>query len=217
MSHPDGIDLAKLKPDDVLTKRRGLKRNLSARADLQPVRIAVLGGSTTNEVVDLLELWLLHDGLRPTFHQSEYGRFYVDAVHDTESLIQFKPDLVYVHTSILNIQQFPSVGCSNEDFDANVRAELDRFHQIWSSLEEKLGCVVIQNNFEHPPCPTPRQPRRRRSPGGQTRFVYHLNLAFARSRPSQPQAPHPGSLQYCRPSRTRSLVRPRPLVQLQDR
>ena len=79
MSHPDGIDLSCLSLNDILVKRRGLKRRLSAREHLQPFRLAVLGGSTTNEVVDLLELWLLEAGFLPTNYQSEYGRFYVDA------------------------------------------------------------------------------------------------------------------------------------------
>jgi hypothetical protein len=61
--------------DDLFRKRKGLRRQLLESENLQPVRIAVMGGSTTNEVVDLLEVFLLDSGFKPTFHQSEYGRF----------------------------------------------------------------------------------------------------------------------------------------------
>ena len=178
MPHPDGIDLIALPFDDVLMKRRSLRRKLSAREGLQPVRIAVLGGSTSSEVVDLLELWLLDSGFLPSFHQSEYGRFYVDAVHDAEALVQFKPDLVYVHTSVANIQRFAQVGASEAEFQEQVQAELKRFQEIWSSLDEKLGCVVIQNNFEFPPVAILGNLDVSVT-GGQTRFISALNCEFA--------------------------------------
>lgn len=180
MRHPDGIDLASLSLDDVLMKRKGLKRRLLERAGLQPVRIAVLGGSTTNEVVDLLELWLLDAGFRPTIWQSEYGRYHVDAVHDAGELVEFKPDVVYVHTSVINIERFAAVGASEAEFEEQVQVELRRFQEIWSSLEEKLGCVVIQNNFELPPYAILGNLDASVT-GGHTRFVHALNAEFARA------------------------------------
>src|SRR6185437_1390386 len=79
--------------EDLLLKRRGLFRELSQAEGLRPVRIAVLGGSTTQELVDLLELLLLEAGFRPEFYQSEYGRYYEDAVIDSGALVDFAPRL----------------------------------------------------------------------------------------------------------------------------
>jgi FkbH-like protein len=180
MSASDQIDLTRMSLDDLLQKRKGLKRRLSARENLRPLRIAVLGGSTANEVVDLLELWLLADGFRPTFHLSEYGRFYVDAVHDTEALVAFKPEVVYVHTSVLNIQWFAPLGCTDAEFEESVQREVDRFREIWASLDEKVGCVVIQNNFEFPPHAILGNLDGVVA-GGATRFVTALNLEFAKA------------------------------------
>ena len=39
------------------------------------LRIAVVGGVTTNEVVDFLQLLLLSANFRPVFYQSEYNRY----------------------------------------------------------------------------------------------------------------------------------------------
>ena len=178
MSHPDGVDLASLSVDELLTKRKGLRRKLAARENLQPIRIAVLSGSTTNEVVDLLELRLLDAGFAPTFHQSEYGRFYVDAVHDADTLVQFDPHLVYVHTSVRNIQRFAPMGCSEIEFEEHVKAEISFFQEIWTSLEEKIGCLVIQNNFEFPPYAILGNLDATIA-GGHTRFVSALNLECA--------------------------------------
>src|SRR5580704_15206104 len=101
--------ILRLPVEEILQKRKRFCRELNSTGDLQPIRVAVLGGSTTNEVVDLLEVFLLAAGFRPFFWQSEYGRFYEDAVLDPAELIGFRPDIVYIHTSCLNVQAMPPV------------------------------------------------------------------------------------------------------------
>jgi FkbH-like protein len=178
MNGNDGIDLRSMTLGDLLTKRKGLRRRLAARENLRAIRIAVLGGSTTHEVVDLLELWLLEAGFLPTFHQSEYGRFYVDAVHDTAALEAFQPDIVYLHTSVINIQEFAPVQATDAEFGEYVRRELRRFEEIWTSIGERLGCTIVQNNFEFPPYAILGNLDATLA-GGHTRFVSELNREFA--------------------------------------
>src|ERR1700677_1590833 len=172
--------ISQLPAEEILQKRKRFCRELASTQDLQPVRLAVLGGTTTNEVVDLLEVLLLADGFKSTFYQSEYNKYYEDAVHEPEKLREFQPDIAYIHTHWLNIQQFPTAGCSESDCQILVRGETTRFQSIWNSLHENIGCQLIKNNFEHP------------SLGvlgnldavaydGQTRFVYELNLEFAKA------------------------------------
>ena len=185
MSTNDGVDLRTLSLADLLTKRRSLRRKLAAKAGLSAIRIAVLGGSTTSEVVDLLELWLLDAGFEPVFYQSQYGRFYVDAVHDTAELEAFKPDIVYVHSSVRNIEAFAAVSATDTEMDAAVDAEFARFEQIWTSIEKKLGCIVIQNNFEFPAVAMLGNLDAILG-GGQTRFVLELNRRFARAATTRP-------------------------------
>ncbi len=43
-------------------------------------RIAVLGGSTTSDIVKTLELFLLNAGIEPTFYESEYAQYFQDAM-----------------------------------------------------------------------------------------------------------------------------------------
>ena len=164
--------------DDILMKRRSLRRELASRQGLQELRIAVLGGSTTEELVNFLELLLLSEGFQPIFHQSEYGRFYDDAVHDSQALIDFKPQLVYVHTSCLNIRDLPPLACTEAELAGYVEAELARYREIWDSIEKKLGCQVIQNNFETPPHALLGN-MDAVAAGGQSRFLMQLNVAFA--------------------------------------
>ncbi len=180
MSHADPIDLKSLSLDEIFSKRRSLKRRLAARDHLHPVRIAVLGGSTTNELVDLLELWLLDSGFAPVFYQSEYGRFEVEALHDSHKLVEFRPEVVYIHTSYLNLQGLAPLHAADVELEGCVTRELNRYQQIWSALVEKLGCEVIQNNFELPPHQILGNLDATQA-GGRTRFVMQLNLEVARA------------------------------------
>jgi FkbH-like protein len=164
--------------DDILMQRKSLRRDLSAAEGLQEVRIAILGGSTTSEITNLLELLLLQSGFRPVFHESEYGRFYEYAVLDSRSLIDFKPDIVYIHTSYRNIQAAPPLNCTEEELPTFVEAELVRYRQIWNALETNVGCQIIQNNFEMPPYAVLGN-MDATSPGGLSRFLMLLNTAFA--------------------------------------
>jgi FkbH-like protein len=177
--------IEQLSIDDLLLKRKSLRRQLSAIEGLQPVRIAVLGGSTTHEVVQLLEIFLLGSGFQPIFHQSEYGRFYEDAVHDPADLIAFAPDIVYIYTSQFNVQHIPPVNASAADLQGCLDAELSRYRQIWQSIQQSLSAQIIQNNFEMPPYAILGN-LDSVSSGGATRFFLELNAAFARAAEADP-------------------------------
>jgi FkbH-like protein len=181
MMNPSGLSI-----DNLLLKRKSLRRQLSAVEGLQPVRIAVLGGSTTNELVDLLEVFLLSAGFKPEFKQSEYGRFYEDAVIDPSDLIGFAPDIVYLHTSCLNVQTMPPVNASAADLRSCVDGVAHRYKQIWQSIKQNVSAQIIQNNFELPPNAVLGN-FDIVSSAGASRFFMELNLEFSRAAESDPR------------------------------
>jgi len=180
------LDFYSCSINDILMKRKSLRNQLSAVPGLQELRVAVLGGTTTDEVVNLFELLLLADGFKPVFHQSEYGRFYEDAVHNTQELADFKPNVIYIHTSCLNVQNAPPLSCTEADLPGYVEAELSRYREIWDSLDSKVGCQIIQNNFETPPHAVLGN-MDAVSACGQSRFLMHLNVAFAHEASHRPK------------------------------
>jgi FkbH-like protein len=128
---------------DLLSRRKGIRRRLVRTEGLRPVRIAVLGGSTTNEVVELLDILLLASGFLPAFHQSGYGRYYEESVVDPGGLIAFAPDVVYLHTSYLNVRATPSLDCPESVFQNHVRAEVARYREVWRAIEESTPAQII--------------------------------------------------------------------------
>ncbi len=137
--------------ETLLRKKRRLKRELLAQnpAPLHK-RIAILGGSTTNEVADQLGLFLLTYGIEAEFYQSEYAQYWQDAMFGTPELDAFAPDIVYIHTSWRNITAFPSLADDAAAVDALLEAEYARFAAMWDALGQKFHCPILQNNFDRP-------------------------------------------------------------------
>ena len=135
----------------LLRKKASLKEGLlSQPQDWVDKRIAVLGGSTTNEVVEQLELFLLYHGIRAMFYQSEYGQYWQDAMFGNSELDSFSPDIIYVHTNWRNVEQFPNLTFSSEDVNVLLQKESEKFITMWQTLAQKFSCPIIQNNFDRP-------------------------------------------------------------------
>lgn len=136
--------------DYILKKKKSLKKQLLENScGFIEKNIAILGGSTTNDIKIILELFLLNYGIRPTFYESEYNQFWQDAMFENKELEEFKPDIIYIHTSNRNIIEYPNVGDSKEKVEELLNKEYQRYETMWKNLEQKYNCPIIQNNFEY--------------------------------------------------------------------
>ena len=135
----------------IMKKRKSIRKTLlSDVTDRLKKNIAVLGGSTTNDIVSIMELFLLNMGIEPTFYQSEYAQYWQDAMFPGEELESFKPDIVFIHTTNRNITAFPNVSDKPEAVDELLEKEFERYRQMWESVRLRFKCPIIQNNFEMP-------------------------------------------------------------------
>lgn len=137
--------------EEILKKSRKIKRKLlEERSDFLDKKIAVLGGSTTHDIVRVLEVFLLEQGIRPAFYESEYAQYWQDAMFDNPALEDFAPDLIFIHTSNRNISRFPAVGDSAEQVEELLGEQYEHFRVMWDKIAQKYHCPIIQNNFEYP-------------------------------------------------------------------
>ena len=161
----------------IMRKKKALKRELASQSGLVEKKIAVLGGSTTHDIIDMMELFLLGNGIKPVFYESEYAQFWENAMFGNEELDAFSPDVVFVHTTSRNIQRWPTPDMEAPDVDVLFNQTVGRFEAMWSRLADKFRCPVIQNNFEYLPY---------RLLGnldaadihGRTNFIVRLNVRF---------------------------------------
>ncbi|MBQ9982550.1 MAG: HAD-IIIC family phosphatase [Oscillospiraceae bacterium] len=136
----------------ILKRKRSIKKQLISDGSSRiKKKIAVLGGSTTNEIVNILELFLLNYGIEPEFYQSEYNAFWQDAMFGNEELDNFDPDIIYIHTTNRNIREYKlSMTATQSETDEMISNEYLHFEEMWKKLSEKFSCPIIQNNFEMP-------------------------------------------------------------------
>ena len=135
----------------ILKKSKKIKRELlESNTDFLHKKIAVLGGSTTHDIIRVLEVFLLNRGIEPEFYESEYAQYWQDVMFDNPELIEFEPDLIYVHTSNRNVKSYPAVADDAERIDVMLEEQYEHFRVMWDKIEEKYHCPVIQNNFEYP-------------------------------------------------------------------
>lgn len=165
---------------DLIENRKRLRRELLAEKTPRiEKKIAILGGSTTNDIKNMLELFLLDNGIEPAFYQSEYNRFWQDGVFSNEELDKFKPDLVFIHTTNKNIENFSFNITQTRDYmEQKLDNEFSRYKMLWEKINERFACPIIQNNFD---LPTSRVLGNREFSDfhGFVYFINRLNMMFA--------------------------------------
>ncbi len=137
--------------EQILRKKKSLKRALLDNGEKRITKkIAILGGSTTSDIMQVMELFLLNYGIEPEFYQSEYNQYYQDAMFGNPELDEFHPDIIYIHTTNRNITTYPVLTDDAAAVDTLLDNETTKFRTMWDNLFSKFHCPVIQNNFEMP-------------------------------------------------------------------
>lgn len=130
----------------ILKKKRSLRKKLlNENKNYIEKKIAILSGSTIGDIPKILELFLLNNGIKPTFYEGQYNRYYEEIMFPNKDLEDFKPDLIYVHTTNKNLVNTPSVDL---DVETIVNDEFERLKGFWEKIENDYNCPIIQNNFE---------------------------------------------------------------------
>jgi FkbH-like protein len=164
----------------ILSQRKRIRRELlTSRTDWLDKRVGILGGSTTHDIRDMIELFLLSHAIRPSFYESEYAQYWQDAMFPNAELETFKPDVIFIHTTSRNIERWPELSDSADDVEALIEREFARFSSMWDKLHDAYACPIIQNNFEQPYWRLLGN-KDASDPHGRAYIALRLNLLFAR-------------------------------------
>ncbi len=148
----------------------------------RPLKVAVLGGFTTDYLVQGIDVFLFASGVDVQVYSPSYGTFRQEILDPESELYRFAPSIVYLATSRRDLGPFPSVGESPERVAEHVAAERDQWARLWQTLHDRLGCQVIQNNFDAPPWRLLANCEMSASaPGG---YLTRLNLALVDGAPA---------------------------------
>lgn len=165
--------------NEIIKRKKSLKKELLSKPGQAFIekKIAILGGVTTNDIKNILELFLLNYGIKPSFYESEYNQYYEDGTFPNPELEAFAPDLVYICTSIRNIVDFPSLSDDAAAVNDKLSAVSGKFQSLWLHLAEAYQCPVIQNNFEYPFFRLMGN-KEASDIHGRVNFITRLNLSF---------------------------------------
>ncbi len=129
---------------DYLTQTAAARKALKILADgdvrrtLQPVRLAVLGSSTTTQLPPLLALHGLAAGLALEIYEAPFGAYRQEILDPKSALYAFKPQAVLLFVNYRDAE------------DGAPEAEADRWAALWKNLRERAGCAVLMNTFDAP-------------------------------------------------------------------
>lgn len=135
----------------LLKRKKQIKKELLALDRFYiSKKIAILGGQTTQNIKLIMELFLLNNGIKAEFYESEYNQFYESGMFSNIELEEFKPDLIYVCTCNKNILEYPCMTDDEKDIERKINAVCAKFYGLWDKLRDTYHCPIIQNNFEYP-------------------------------------------------------------------
>ena len=126
--------------------------NLKDKKIIAECKIAILSGSTTSLVSRLLKLFLHNNGIKAEIFEGNFGNFLIDAMNPSVELIAFNPDIIYIHSSRVNLKSFGNLRSfvTSDDGNTFVDEEISQSLTIWKSLNNRFDCWIIQNNFDLP-------------------------------------------------------------------
>lgn len=158
--------------------KKSLREAVEASSSSRQLKVAVLGGGTTNKITDALELKLLSENFNCSFYNSEYNRFFEEVVFDTGRLWDFSPDVIYICTSIRNIDSFPTPHDNAESIAKKVDTTFAKYLTVWNTIQKKSKAIIIQNNFE-PPHQRILGNLSSQKASGECNFINMLNSKFS--------------------------------------
>lgn len=163
---------------------RQLKRLRAASVPGGPrLKIAVLSNFMMTQFSELLDLYLFGIGIDASIYLPDYGMLRQEVLDPSSRIYSEKPSIVVIASGWRDLTQVPAPGQTTEQVKQMVAAEVAEWASMWKTLHDRLGCQVIQNNFDAPPWRTLGNHEAREG-AGLAGFIARVNLAMQDSAPA---------------------------------
>ncbi len=145
-------------------------------------KLAILGGFTTTQLAQVIELALFSMGAKLELFEADYGVYRQEILDPGSDMYRFAPQAVFLATTYRDLVRRPSIACEAEQVAKTIDAELADWAKLWQTAHDRLGCMVIQNNFDRP---VSRQldNHELRHPASLWNYIEGLNRALLASAP----------------------------------
>lgn len=143
-----------------------------------PLRVAVLGGATTIQLIQLLKLFLAAESIPVEIYEGDYGAFRQEILAPSGALDAFRPQVIFLATSFRDVASRTNDGKSAHA----VNDEYEAWSRLWESANQRWGATLIQNLFESPPW-SPMGHYSSRHKASEYAYLDDLNRMFAERAP----------------------------------
>jgi FkbH-like protein len=145
-------------------------------------RLAILGGFTTTQLAQAIELALFSMGGCVEIMEADYGVYRQEILDPSSELYRFQPNVVFLATSWRDLIHRPALGMGRAEVAATVEAEVADWSALWRTAHDRLGCLVMQNSFDRPVW-RQMDNHEMRHPASPWRFISRVNEALAEAAP----------------------------------
>jgi FkbH-like protein len=145
-------------------------------------KLAVLGGFTTHQLVDLVKLYLTAGRVGAEVYEADYGIFRQEMLDPTSTLYETRHDTIFLATTWRDLGHVPALADDRDEVKRKVEAEVADWSLLWRTAHDRLGCQILQNNFDSPPWRTLGN-HEARHPAGFARYVSLVNHALQDAAP----------------------------------
>jgi FkbH-like protein len=114
------------------------------------LRLAILGGPTTIQLRQLIELFLASEGIVAEIYEAEYGLFRQEILTPGSGLDAFGPEIVFLATGARDVTRLPPLEADEPAVAQFAETELADWLQLWETAKSRWNATLIQNNFDPP-------------------------------------------------------------------
>ncbi len=120
-------------------------------AEFSSERIALVGGCTTATLLPALRCALADEGVLADVYEGPFGAYRQEILDASSGLHSHDPETVLIVRSWRDLGELlPRPGDSPETIEQSLAAETAAFSGLWSILDERHGCRILQHDFELP-------------------------------------------------------------------
>ncbi len=162
--------------------RRKLASAGSREGARRTVRIALLGGATTELLEEPLQLFVETLGLDAVIHRADFNTFAPEMLDADSATARFRPDVVVLVTTPANLPQWPAVDADLAAVGRMVDDTCAYWLDLCARLHAHTPCEIVLNNF-HPLPTRPLGNLAAKTPWDANNFLRRVNLRLGELAP----------------------------------
>lgn len=116
---------------------------------LKPLKLAILASSTVDQLAEILAFWLGLEGYEADIWVAPFDTLTATVLDPGSQLYSFAPDIVWLFGTHRDVRLEIAPGDGQAVAPA-VQAAVEARVRLWAMLQDRLHCVVIDNNADIP-------------------------------------------------------------------